>query len=120
MVCATAEHRRELQKKLNACGIDVAEAEAAGRYVTLDAFDALSQFMVNGSPDARRFQDSIGRVVATLTQNGRRLHAFGEMVALLWMDGNRAGAIELEQLWNDLAQRHRFALFCAYPNRRFC
>jgi CheY-like chemotaxis protein len=48
-------------------------------------------------------------------KGGRRLHAFGEMVALLWADENREAAIELEQAWNKLACQHRFALLCAYP-----
>ena len=37
------------------------------------------------------------------------------MVALLWHQGNVAAAIELETLWNDLAEDRRFSLLCAYP-----
>ena len=37
------------------------------------------------------------------------------MVSLLWADGKREGAVRLEQLWNELAHRHSFALRCAYP-----
>ena len=37
------------------------------------------------------------------------------MVALLWTDGNVVGAIELEALWNDLANTYAFSLYCAYP-----
>src|SRR5262249_31356990 len=40
---------------------------------------------------------------------------FGEMVALLWSEGNMAAALRLEQLWNELARDHAFALRCAYP-----
>ncbi len=50
-----------------------------------------------------------------MTEGGRRVHAFGEMVALLWASGNREGAIRVEELWNELGRVHRFALFCAYP-----
>ena len=119
IIAATAEHRAELQRKLTACGIDVLEAQAAGRFIAIDAASTLSQFMVDGSPDTQRFEDTIGQVIAALAQTGRRVHAFGEMVAILWADGNREGAIALEQLWNDLAQRYRFALFCAYPINGF-
>lgn len=115
VVIATPEHRYALQRKLVACGIDIETAEAAGRYVLLDAAETLSQFMVGDSPDPRRFNNTVGRVIAQLAERGRRIHAFGEMVALLWSDGNRDGAIALEGLWNELAKRHRFALFCAYP-----
>ena len=37
-----------------------------------------------------------------------------------WRDGNREAAIALEQLWSELAQRHRFAILCAYPLSQFC
>jgi hypothetical protein len=39
------------------------------------------------------------------------------MVAVLWDEGNVTAAIALEDLWNDLATRYPFSLFCAYPMR---
>ena len=53
-------------------------------------------------------------MVAQAAQNGRRVRAFGEMVALLWSEGNQAAAIRLEELWNELALSQTFCLFCAY------
>ena len=47
---------------------------------------------------------------------GRR---FGEMVALLWADGNYDAAIRLEELWNDLQETYSFSLFCSYPMNGF-
>src|SRR5207248_431872 len=44
---------------------------------------------------------------------------FGELVALLWADGNRAAAIRLEELWDDLGKTHSFSLFCSYPMHDF-
>jgi len=115
IVIATPEHRAALQRKLVACGIDVAEAIATGRFVLLDAAEELSKFMVDELPNRARFIESIGTVIAKMAQRGRPIHAFGEMVALLWADGNRDAAIRLEELWNELGKQHRFALFCAYP-----
>jgi len=115
IVIATPEHRRELTRQLSAGGIDLAAGERDGRLVILDAATALSQFMVSGTPDPQRFERVVGSVIANMAGHGRRIHAFGEMVALLWADGNRTAAIALEQLWNDLAKRYRFSLFCAYP-----
>ena len=37
------------------------------------------------------------------------------MVALLWQEGQRGAAIQLERLWNDLAHQLPFSLLCAYP-----
>ena len=56
-----------------------------------------------------------GGVLDEPRQAGSEVRAFGEMVALLWHQGNVAGAIALESLWNDLAQQQRFSLLCAYP-----
>jgi len=115
LVIATPEHRSALQRKLSACGIEVSEAIENGRLVVLDASEMLSQFMVDGAPDVQRFSETVGRVISQLAQGDRRIHAFGEMVALLWAEGNRDAAIRLEQMWNDLGKSCRFALFCAYP-----
>lgn len=47
------------------------------------------------------------------------MRTFGELVALLRAYGNRAEAIHLEELWNNLAKTHSFSLFCAYPMHGF-
>jgi CheY-like chemotaxis protein len=71
--------------------------------------------MTDDTVDRQKFEDFVGGAVGRLLQSGQRLHACGEMVAVLWADGNREAAIQLEQLWDQLAQQHKFALLCAYP-----
>jgi PAS domain S-box-containing protein len=119
IVIATHDHRVAIQRKLAQQGIDIAAAIEGGRYVVLDARETLSKFMVGDEPHPARFRDVVGGVVASVATNSRRIHAFGEMVAMLWADGNRQAAISLEQMWNELAKEHRFALFCAYPMSGF-
>jgi signal transduction histidine kinase len=75
----------------------------------------LSTFLVDGMPDPVRFMAVIGGIIAHAAAGGSRIRAFGEMVALLAQEGNHAGAIRLEALWNELQTRYTFALFCAYP-----
>ena len=115
IVIATESHRSGLEKLITANGLDIASAKSHGQYVSLDAADTLSQFMVDGLPEPGRFQTVIGDVIASVTDGRARVKAFGEMVALLWSEGNHAAAIQLEQLWNDLQKAHSFSLFCAYP-----
>lgn len=119
IVICTKAHRDGLALRLKARGFDLSKAVESGRYVQLDAAQTLSQFMVDGWPDAARFAEVIGRVMsrAKLVAEGDPPHiaAFGEMVALLWAQGKAEAAIRLEQLWNDLARVHSFALRCAYP-----
>jgi hypothetical protein len=115
IVIATAGHRIALEERLRAKGVDVVGATVTGQYLALDARELLSKFMVNDRPDAEAFARNVGELVKQATQGGRRLRGFGEMVALLWAEGKRTAAIELEQLWNDLGRQHAFTLFCAYP-----
>ena len=123
IVIATADHLDVLQLLLKSRGLDLGKAARHGRYVALEARATLAKFMVNGSPDPQRFRDAIVPVIERASgapENGqRRVVAFGEMVALLWADGEVDAAIRLEQLWNDLARTHTFSLRCAYPIKGF-
>src|SRR5580700_11374076 len=123
VVIATREHRDGLARRLKMWGLDTNWAVAHGRYVALDATETLAKFMLDGWPDAARFAEIVGglieRVRATNGSEARRVAAFGEMVALLWMEGKADAAIRLEELWNDLARTHTFSLRCAYPMYSF-
>ncbi|MGH2448760.1 MAG: ATP-binding protein [Chloroflexota bacterium] len=119
VIIATLDHRVETEKRLEADGLDVAEAREQGRYLALDSQRMLSTFMNDGIPDAVDFEAVIGGVLAQATANGRRARLFGEMVATLAVAGNHDGAVALEELWNELHSRYSFALFCAYPTSAF-
>lgn len=123
IVIATEAHREGLTQRLKARGVDPARAFATGRFIPLDATETLSKLVLNGTPDAGRFTDLTGSMMAQATAAAEgdrpRVAAFGEMVALLWEQGKPEAAIRLEELWNDLARTHCFSLRCAYPMHRF-
>jgi signal transduction histidine kinase len=123
IVIATKAHRDGISQRLKARGMDPTHAIALGRYISLDAAETLSKFMLNDFPDAARFSDALGSIVvqATACAEGQIPHvaAFGEMVALLWAQGKIEAALHLEELWNGLAQKHSFSLRCAYPMQSF-
>ena len=119
VIIATAPHREALAQRLRQRGLDLAHATAEGRYVALDADELLARFMRDGRPDAALFADHVGAVIARAAQAGERVAAFGEMVALLWERSAPQAALEVEQLWNDLAQTYHFELRCAYPIHAF-
>ncbi len=123
IVIATQPHREGLLTLLEGAGIDINRASQQGRYVALDAAETLDKFMVDGAPHPDRFAAVIGGVIERASAATQRLNprvaAFGEMVAVLWAQGMPAAAIELERLWNTLADTHAFHLQCAYPMRLF-
>jgi signal transduction histidine kinase len=119
ILIATPQHRDGVAERLTARGLDVGVAAADGRYIALDARATLDSFMVDGWPDQARFDDTIGTLIAKMRGRAPRVHAFGEMVTLLWAEGNSEAAIRLEELWDELGTRHTFSLLCAYPIEAF-
>ncbi len=108
-------HLRALELALPTHGVDVASALREGTLVLLDAEDARHRLVESGSLDPRVFQAIVGDVVRRHARPGRPTHVYGEIVALLWRDGLVAEALELETLWNALAEDVSFSLLCAYP-----
>jgi PAS domain S-box-containing protein len=115
VVIATPEHRAAISRKLAANDVDSDSAISSGSLVLLDAAETLAKILVDGLPDRALFLNVIGRIIAEVSRQSRGVRAFGEMVALLWMDERRDAAIQLESLWNELGEQHPFSLFCAYP-----
>ncbi|HEY0324283.1 MAG TPA: ATP-binding protein [Pyrinomonadaceae bacterium] len=119
VVVATLAHREELVARLQEKGLDVVNAVACGQLILLDAAETLQKFMAGESPDPKLFAELIGDLIARAAEGRPRVRAYGEMVALLWAEGNYDAAIRLEELWNALQETHSFALFCAYPMNGF-
>ena len=61
-------------------------------YVTLDASATLALFMQNGWPEERLFLQVIGRIIESAAGN-TPVRIYGEMVAVLWAEGNTLAAI---------------------------
>ncbi|HEX8137216.1 MAG TPA: ATP-binding protein [Pyrinomonadaceae bacterium] len=119
IVLATGAHLKELEDRLTFDGLDLEAAGAAGQYVSLEASGALSRFMIDGLPEPARFGEFVGPLLAQALEGRRRVRVFGEMVMLLWSEGNQEAAFRLEKLWNDLHRTRPFQLFCAYPLNGF-
>lgn len=119
LVIATPEHLEGLETRLRDRGVDLGSARFEQRYLGLPADRILRDFMVDGWPDEERFHEVVSTLLARMQSNGRRVRAFGEMVALLWSQGNAAATVRLEHLWNKLCEKERFPLFCAYPKTGF-
>jgi anti-sigma regulatory factor (Ser/Thr protein kinase) len=114
IVIATEAHRRGLAAHAESAGVDLAAARRDGRYAALDAAATLAEIMPGGRLQAKAFERVVGERVRAAVATGRPVHAFGEMVALLWDAGDVPAAIELERMWNELGRELPFTLLCAY------
>jgi hypothetical protein len=117
IIVATTAHRLAFAAALAAAGVDAPAARARGQLVVLDAPATLRLVQAAGQPpDPEAFRRIIGGLITRLAADGRPVRVYGEMVALLWDDGQLEAAIALESLWNELAATTPFALLCAYPS----
>jgi hypothetical protein len=121
LVLATPEHRAGILAELNARHFDVDKMQAAGDLLLLDAADTLSMFMVDGMPDDGLFVAAMTRAIEKVSRGRTKctVRAYGEMVDVLWRNGQDVAAIRLEMLWNKLAATHQFSLLCGYAMGTF-
>jgi len=119
VVIATPAHLSALHWRLLKRGPDVYSAMQSDQYLALSAEAMLSIFMVGGWPDDERFNAFVSDILARASVGGRRVRAFGEMVAILWAQGNSSATVRLESLWQNLCEQHQFRLLCAYPKGGF-
>lgn len=119
IIIATADHRAQLETRLSALGCDLQAASGRDAYFALDAEETLARFFVNDWPNDDLFTALVADLLARARRDGRRVRAFGEMVAILWEQGRKGATVRLEYLWHQLCEKERFALFCAYPKNSF-
>jgi len=121
IVIATEPHRRAFAEGLRARGLDPDELFSGRLAVWLDARETLSTFMEGPVPNRELFFATVGSVFERLLDKRYYLvvRAYGEMVDLLFKDGNIEGAAHVEELWNELANRYKYSLLCGYSVENF-
>src|SRR5436305_1348518 len=117
LAIVTAPHRDQIFERLYAAAIPAGAIESRCRIV--DASDCLARFMRRGVPDRQLFFSTVGDLLGPSLRDQNSVQAgiaaFGEMVAVLWLEGKREAAIQLEQLWEEFTGRNPVSLLCAYP-----
>jgi PAS domain S-box-containing protein len=119
VLIATPDHIGAIESRLESRGLALSRARGSGLYQTFDAAETLARFMLDGRPTEEQFRQVIGALVERAAQGAQRVHAFGEMVAVLWARGECEAAIRLEQLWSKLLRELPVSLLCAYPAAAF-
>jgi hypothetical protein len=120
---ATQVHLDGLAEQLKMRKVDMDTAVKSGRYVALEARQALAQLTVKGKVDKARIDEFARGVLLPLKAAAegkpQRVAGCGELVALLWAEGKADVAIELEHFWNELAKQGHFSFRCVYPIASF-
>jgi hypothetical protein len=121
IVISTEPHRKAFAAGLREKGLDPDEILAGRVVVWLDARETLNSFMEDRTPSRELFLATVGSVFEKVLGQRQYLvvRAFGEMVDLLFKDGNIEAAVVLEELWNELASKYKYSLLCAYSIENF-
>ncbi len=116
LVIATQPHIDACRTRLKANGVDVLDAVESGRLTLVDALALLPKFMRDREPDPVLFGGTVGALLDEALKRAPRakVRAYGELVDILWQEGQRDAAIHLEELWNELQRGRAFSLLCAY------
>jgi len=116
VVIATAAHRRQFADAMRGRGVEVGLLVEGRDAIWLDAHETLASFMQGPLPDAELFHATVGALFERIQRNRRYVvvRAFGEMVDVLWRQGNVNAAIAVESLWSEVAASYSFSLLCGY------
>ncbi len=98
-------------------GFNLSELEATGHLVCENARSLLGHFMFDGIIDEHKFKTKLGGMIEKAKRGGkgkdRPVRVFGEMVDLIWTLNPKATQ-RLEELWNEVIEKHSVPLLCAY------
>jgi hypothetical protein len=118
IVVATAAHwELSLGRLMRQPRRELVDAVLRQQLRLLDAEVTLAAFMIDGLPQWNRFQEAVCPVINQTQSRFGRVRIYGEMVDVLWQEGNQKAVTRLEQFWSRLAKQWHFSLLCAYRSR---
>lgn len=114
IVITTAARSDLIVTALRGRRFDLAMLVETRRLLLLDADQMLGQFMDKDRLDAPRFKDLVGLTLGRVArpEDHPIVRVYGELVDLLWRQGNPEAALRLEVLWNELMRTQSFSLMC--------
>jgi DNA-binding NarL/FixJ family response regulator len=116
IVMATDAHRQSLVERLRKDGLDMDAAVEQGRCIFVDVADAVSSFMLKD--DRASYREAACHLIATAAKASGgerpRVAACGECAPKLWEQGEADAAVELEQLWDEIARSCDVDILCGY------
>jgi hypothetical protein len=117
----TAAHWEAFRPRLEAEGVDVKAAQDDGQLTVVDADELLPRFMKDSMPDAPVFLGLAADVITKARGENRfpKVRWWGEMVNVLWEQGNVAASMNLEDQFDRLAKHHEIAIFCSFVMDNF-
>ena len=121
ILVATKPHWENIARRMRAKGLDVEALFGYGQLTLLDADDTLPKFMAGNNPDGSIFKPLARETIARARAGGKfpRVRWWGEMVNVLYVNGNPRGSNRLEELFDEVAHEEQIAIFCSFLMDKF-
>jgi DcmR-like sensory protein len=121
ILVATRPHWENISRRMESKGFETAELFHRGQLTLLDADATLPKFMAGNDPDGNIFKPLARQTIAKARAGGKypRVRWWGEMVNVLYVNGNPRGSNRLEQLFDQVAHEESIAIFCSFLMDKF-
>jgi hypothetical protein len=121
ILVATRPHWENISRRLHGKGFDTAALFRQGQLTLLDADATLPKFMDGNTPDGAIFKPLAKQTIERARAGGKypRVRWWGEMVNVLYVNGNPGGSNRLEQFFDEVAHEERIAIFCSFLMDKF-
>ena len=121
ILVATAAHWKIIAARLRGKGLDPDALFRQGQLALLDADDTLPKFMAGKLPDGKIFKPLAKQTIAKARAGGKfpRVRWWGEMVNVLYVEGNERGSHRLEEFFDEVAHEENIAIFCSFLMDKF-
>jgi hypothetical protein len=121
IIVATGPNWANISGRLTSKGFAPAELFRRGQLTLLDAEATLPKFLVGDMPDAKTFKDLAGATIEQARAGGKfpRVRWWGEMVNVLYVNGNLRGSNRLEELFDEVGHEKSVPMFCSFLMDKF-
>jgi hypothetical protein len=116
ILVATDPNWKNISGRLTAKSFDVDALQRQGQLTVLNADQTLPRFLKYNMPEAETFKGIARATIHKARQGGKypRVRWWGEMVNVLYVDGNGRGSTRLEELFDEVAHEEQIAIFCSF------
>jgi hypothetical protein len=121
ILVATQPNWRNISHRLEDKGFNIPDLFDRGQLTLLDAAETLPKFMNGGMPDGKIFKPLARETIKKARRDGRfpAVRWWGEMVNVLYVEGNGKASNRLEEFFDEVAREETIPVFCSFLMDRY-
>jgi hypothetical protein len=121
ILVATHDNWLRISPRLQSKGFDISDLCDRGQLTLLDANATLPKFMAGGMPDGRIFKPLARETIQKARCGGQypAVRWWGEMVNVLYVEGNGKASNRLEEFFDEVAHEETIAIFCSFQMDKY-